>query len=59
VTKKYERKCWKNNRSEGYLMNIELMDCMGAQIQATFFNDAVDKFDSIIKEGNIYLLSSG
>ena len=40
-------------------MNIELMDSFGTQIQATFFKDAVDKYDPIIKEGNIYLLSNG
>ena len=53
MTKKYERKQWKNARSEGYLMNLELMDCFGTQIQATFFNDAVDKFDPILKEGGV------
>jgi len=29
LIKKYERKCWKNARSEGYLLNIELMDQHG------------------------------
>lgn len=32
ITKKYERKSWKNARSEGYLLNIELMDQHGTQI---------------------------
>lgn len=40
-------------------MNLELMDCFGTQIQATFFKDAVDKFDSVIKEQGIYLFSNG
>lgn len=40
-------------------MNIELMDKHGTQIQATFFKDAVDKFDPIINEGGIYLFSNG
>ena len=30
--KKYDRKCWKNARSEGYLLNIDLMDMYGTQI---------------------------
>ena len=59
VTKKGERRTWKNQRSEGYLLNIELMDKHGTQIQATFFKDAVDKFEPILEEGHIYLLSNG
>ena len=32
LMKKGPRKEWKNARSEGYFMNIELMDCHGTQI---------------------------
>ena len=35
------------------------MDKHGTQIQATFFKDAVDKFEPILEEGHIYLLSNG
>lgn len=35
------------------------MDKNGTQIQATFFKDACDKFEPIIQEGKIYLLSNG
>lgn len=35
------------------------MDKNGTQIQATFFKDACDKFEPIIHEGKIYLLSNG
>lgn len=59
VTKKGPQKTWKNARSEGYFKNIELMDCHGTMIQATFFKDACDKFDPILKEGSIYLCSGG
>lgn len=45
VTKKYERRTWNNARGKGYLMNIDLIDAFGSQIQATFFKDAVDKFE--------------
>lgn len=40
-------------------MNIELMDKHGTQIQATFFKDAVDKFDPVIREAGMYLFSNG
>lgn len=59
LTKKGPRKTWKNNRSEGYFINIELMDMHGTQIQGTFFKDACDKFEPMIKEGSIYLCSGG
>ena len=59
LTKKGIRKPWKNARSEGYFMNIELMDSHGTMIQATFFKDACDKFDPMLIEGGIYLLSGG
>lgn len=35
------------------------MDMYGTQIQATFFNDACEKFETILKQGSIFLWSSG
>ena len=32
LTKKFEMKHWKNSRTEGCLMNLELMDTHGTQI---------------------------
>lgn len=32
ITKKGERRSWKNQRTEGYLLNVELMDKHGTQI---------------------------
>lgn len=59
LTKKGARKTYKNARSEGYFLNIELMDSFGTMIQATFFKDACDKYEPIMKEGGIYLFSNG
>ncbi len=39
VTKKHLKKSWKNQRGCGSLLNIELIDMAGTQIQATFFNE--------------------
>jgi replication factor A1 len=57
LTKKYEKRPFKGGK--GCLMNIELMDQHGSQIQATFFNDAVEKLGDPLKEGCVYLLSNG
>lgn len=40
-------------------MNIDLIDVFGSQINATFFNQAVDQFEHIIQEGRVYLFSNG
>ena len=48
VTKKYEKRHWSNAKSKGYLMNIDLIDIFGSQINATFFNQAVDQFENVI-----------
>jgi replication factor A1 len=59
VLKKSEIKNWRNPRSAGKLMNIELIDMNGTQILATFFNDAVDKFDSMLHENKVYVFTNG
>ena len=40
-------------------MNIELMDMHNTQILATLFNEAIDKFDAIIKLDHVYTISGG
>ena len=47
LTKTYGKKFYKNNK--GCLMNVEFMDNYGTQIQATFFNDACEKYEGILK----------
>lgn len=59
LSKKYDRKAWNNQRGSGQLLNIDLVDQYGSQIQATMFKDAVDKFDPILKENNVYTFSNG
>jgi hypothetical protein len=51
VTKKLQKKSWKNEKTAGVLLNIELMDSAGTQITATFFNAVAEKWDLILKEG--------
>ena len=59
ITKKYDRRSWNNARGSGYLMNIDLIDAFGSQIQATFFKDAVDKFEPKLKQNQVYTFSGG
>jgi hypothetical protein len=41
------------------LLNIDLIDKEGTQIQATFFGDAAHKFYGILEEDHVYLFSGG
>ena len=40
-------------------MNVDFMDSHGTQIQATFFKEAVDRFEALIKENHVYIVSNG
>ncbi len=59
VTKKYPLKEWRNAKGQGFLLNIELVDSLGTEIQGTFFNDQAKKFDEVMKQGRVYLISGG
>jgi len=59
VTKKYDKRTWNNARGKGYLMNVDLIDAFGSQIQATFFKEAVDKFEPILRQNGVYTFSNG
>lgn len=54
VSKKYPVKQWSNDKGDGKLLNFELIDRHGTQIQATLFNKAVDKFDPILEQDKVY-----
>ncbi len=59
VTSKGDIRQWTNAKGEGKLMNIELLDTHGGEIRATFFTEAVDKFEPILQLGSVYSLSNG
>ena len=46
ITSKSNISSWQNNKSEGTLFNIVILDELNENIRATFFNQAVNKFDS-------------
>lgn len=50
---------WKNDRGEGTLLNIDLMDKQGGMIQTTFFQEAARKFNEIIQQGKTYMMRGG
>lgn len=52
VTQKSEIKHWSNQRGEGKLFSVTLMDETG-EIRATGFNEAVDAFYNVLEEGKV------
>ncbi|KAI9498454.1 replication protein A DNA-binding subunit [Zychaea mexicana] len=56
VTLKSDIKHWHNNRSEGKLFNVNLLDKSG-EIKATAFNDQVDRLFHVLEEGKVYYIS--
>ena len=55
VTKKCDIKEWNNARGAGKLFNVDLMDVMGDEISATFFNQGVDKFFPMLVETRLHI----
>lgn len=56
VTQKSEIKHWSNNRSEGKLFSVNLLDKSG-EIKATAYSDQVDRLYHIFEEGKVYYIS--
>ena len=59
VIRRAEVRNFKNQKGEGKLIAIDLKDYEGTEISATLFGEAVDKYDSILKQGNVYLFQNG
>ncbi|CAJ0871873.1 5093_t:CDS:10 [Entrophospora sp. SA101] len=56
VVYKSEIKQWSNNRGQGRLFNVTLMDKSG-EIRATAFTFCVDKFYELLKENKAYYMT--
>lgn len=52
-------KSWKNAKTHGQLLNVELIDSFNTQIVSTFFNEIAIKWDEVLQEGKVYLFSGG
>lgn len=58
VTKIYPQRSYRNDKGDGKIQNIELMDAYGGMIEATMFNQEVDTFMKVIEEGKVYHFSN-
>ena len=44
---------------EARLLTFDLIDKNGFQMQAAIFDDTIEKFSPVLKEGNIYYIKGG
>ncbi|KAI8339707.1 hypothetical protein BC941DRAFT_372880 [Chlamydoabsidia padenii] len=56
VTQKSDIKTWANQRSEGKLFSVNLLDQTG-EIKATAFKEQVDRLYPLLEEGRVYYIS--
>ncbi len=59
ISSKTDIKSWKNDKGEGKLFSIDLIDSSHGEIRGTFFKAACDKFYTILKQGSVYIFSGG
>jgi len=59
VTSKSDIKTWNNDRGNGSLFKIDLLDDAGGEISAAFFKEAVTRFYDTVSVGNVYFMSGG
>merc|ERR1719385_717341 len=59
VTKKDTMRHWSNQKGDGKLFGLDLLDAEGTEIRAVCFNDAAEKFYSVFEKDRVYIISRG
>ncbi|CAL5229462.1 g12788 [Coccomyxa viridis] len=57
ITQKSDIKRYSNARGEGKLFSFELLDAQGGEIRGCGFNQCVDKFEPLMQQGAVIMLS--
>merc|ERR1712195_309741 len=50
---------YKNDRGQGHICNLDLIDKDGTMIQATFFNDMAQKWHATLEGNKVYIWANG
>ena len=58
VTSKGQMKSWKNDKGDGNLFSVDLIDESG-EIRATAFNATAHKYYDVLQEGKVYRIRGG
>jgi len=56
TTKEFHNKV---TQKEGKLLSIDLLDKTGFEMQATIFDETIEKYGDLLEEGNVYYIKGG
>jgi len=59
VTSRGPMRTFRKGNGEGQVFSAELLDSLGGEIKASFFNESAKHFDSLIESGKVFTLSRG
>jgi replication factor A1 len=59
VTSKSQMRTFSNDRGNGKVFSVDLLDKDGGEIKASFFNSSADRFFPTIDAGKVYTFSKG
>jgi replication factor A1 len=59
VIHKGDVKTWRNERGEGKLCSVDILDSEGSKMRVTMFNNEVDTFEPQLQQGKSYFISKG
>jgi len=59
VTNKSTTRTWSKNGNQGKVFSVDLLDAMGGEIKATFFNQGAEKYESMLEKGKCFTFSRG
>jgi len=59
VTKKESMRHYHNQKGDGKLFGLDLLDKEGTEIRAVCFNETADKFYSVFDKDKVYIISRG
>jgi len=59
VTKKDSMRHYHNQKGDGKLFGLDLLDKEGTEIRAVCFNEAADKFYGVFEKDKVYIISRG
>ena len=59
MLKRSDLRHYKNEKGEGFILSMNLIDREGTMIQATAFNEVAVKLDSVVQPNKIYTFAGG
>lgn len=59
ITNKAPLRTFKKGAGEGKVFSVDMLDAMGGEIRASFFNQAAEKYFDVLEKGKCFTLTKG